>query len=161
MSRKWGLKTILFKWNIVLCVFPSVWKAADPRHHFNQGWRGCWWSHARCRLVTHIASTQANDRDQLRMYSSLPALKSLILHDQCPAKTRVKRVLRQMSHELVYHSQTSLNSKCMYFSWSSFKEGHVVACYCQNRIFTLVLHVMLCSDHFALVFVEFPSPGMI
>ena len=45
----------------VLCVFPSFWKAADPRHHFNQDWRGYWWRHARCRLVIHIASMQAND----------------------------------------------------------------------------------------------------
>jgi hypothetical protein len=37
----------------------------------------------------------------------------------------------------------------------------VVACYCQNRIIALVSHVMLCSDNFALVFVEFPSPGMV
>ena len=45
-----------------------MWKTADPRHHFNQGWRGHWWRHARCRLVIHIASMQANDLDQLRIY---------------------------------------------------------------------------------------------
>ena len=31
----------------------------------------------------------------------------------------------------------------------------------KNRIIALFSHVMLCSDHFALVFVEFPSPGMV
>ena len=34
----------------------------------------------------------------------------------------------------------------------------VVACYCQNRIIALVSHVV-CSDHFALVFVQCPPPS--
>ena len=30
----------------------------------------------------------------------------------------------------------------------------------KNRIIALVYHVMLCSDHFALVFVQCPPPGL-
>ena len=37
-----------------------MWKAADPRHHFNQGGRGYWWRHACSRLVIHIASIQTS-----------------------------------------------------------------------------------------------------
>ena len=39
----------------LVCVSFFMWKATDPRHHFNQGWRGYWWRHACCRLVIHIA----------------------------------------------------------------------------------------------------------
>ena len=51
-----------------LCVFSLfMWKAADPRHYFNQGGRGYWWMHAPCRLVIHITSMQADDLDYLTM----------------------------------------------------------------------------------------------
>ena len=43
-------------------------------------------------------------------------------------------------------------------SWSAHRERNLVACYFKNRIITLVLHVMLCSYHYALVFVQCPPP---
>ena len=44
----------------LVCLFFFMFKAADPTHHFNQGGRGYWWTHAHCRLVIHIASRQAS-----------------------------------------------------------------------------------------------------
>ena len=32
----------------LVCVSFFMWKAADPRHYFNQGRRGYWWRHGRC-----------------------------------------------------------------------------------------------------------------
>ena len=39
----------------VLCVFLSLRQAGDPRHNFNQDWRGYQWMHA-SRWIIHIAA---------------------------------------------------------------------------------------------------------
>ena len=71
-----------------------MWKAADPRHHFNQSWGGYGWRYARSRLVRRIACKKAGKQpgsteNVLKStYAEKPSPLLKVHYYQSPTKTQ-------------------------------------------------------------------------
>ena len=148
MSRKWGLKTILFKLNNVLCVcFLLYVESSRPQTPFQSRLKRILVeacppsvSNTHCIHASKQPGSTENVLDSNCAEKPGPLLKSIMtsallntsqtweLYFKDGISQGPRRVSRRMPHELVYYSQRSINSQLMNVNWSAYREGHVVTC---------------------------------